>query len=102
MAEWNQYSLLIFAGHDTTTSALSLALEHLSKRQDVQSRLRQEIREARNAWKEKQLQESGGQDDEDESLGDLGYDTLMALPLLDAVCRETLRVEPPVPALTRM
>ena len=41
--------------------------------QDVQNKLRREIREARKS-------------------GDLSYDELFALPYLDAVCRETLRV----------
>ncbi len=30
------------------------------------------------------------------------YDELMGLPFLDAVCRETLRVFPPVPTLQRV
>jgi cytochrome P450 len=59
---------------DTTSSALTRILWILSQRQDAQEKLRLEIREARK-----------GQ-------GDLGYDELMALPYLEAVCRETLRL----------
>jgi len=55
-----------------------LALNH-----DVQDRLRQEVTAAR------------------QERGDLGYDDLMGLPFLDAVCRETLRVFPPIPTVLR-
>ena len=55
----------------------------LSRNADVQIRLREEVYSARAQH------------------GDLDYDTLMGLPYLDAVCRETLRVFPPVPTLTR-
>lgn len=60
---------------DTTASALSRILNLLSQNQAVQSRLRDELT---SAYKE--------------ASGDLDYDTLMALPYLEAVCRETLRV----------
>ena len=67
---------LTFAAMDTTSNALSLTLWRLARHQDVQERVRQEIREAREA--------NGGLD--------IGYDDLVALPYLDAICRETLRV----------
>ncbi|KAH8115673.1 cytochrome P450, partial [Phellopilus nigrolimitatus] len=79
-------STFIFAGHDTTTSAISRTLDVLSQWPDVQSRLREEVTAARK--------EHGGTD--------LDYDTLMGLPYLDAVCRETLRVFPPVPVVDRI
>lgn len=50
---------------------------------DVQDKLRQEVTAARKD-------------------GDIEYDELMGLPFLDAVCRETLRVFPPVPTLQRV
>jgi cytochrome P450 len=59
---------------DTTSSALSRILWILAQRQDVQDKLRLEIREARK------------------DQGDLTYDELTKLPNLDAVCRETLRL----------
>ena len=34
--------------------------------------------------------------------GELDYDTLMGLPYLDAVCRETLRVFPPLNFMQRV
>ena len=78
-------STFTFAGQDTTSHALSRALHLLSLHQEVQTKLRNEIISARKARE--------GQD--------LDYDTLMGLPYLDAFCRETLRVYPPVPYLNR-
>ncbi|KAF6751312.1 cytochrome P450 [Ephemerocybe angulata] len=79
-----QISTLTFAGMDTTSNALARILHLLSENQDVQDRLREEITVA--------YEEHGG---------DLDYETLTSLPYLDAICRETLRVYPPVPNLGR-
>jgi len=65
--------ILTFAATDTTSGALARILSLLSTHQDVQNNLRQEIRKARES-------------------GDLSYNELVALPYLDAVCRETLRL----------
>ncbi|KAL1739164.1 cytochrome P450, partial [Schizophyllum fasciatum] len=73
-----QMSTLIFAAMDTTSSALSRILCLLAEHTDVQDRLREEIRAAKEAH------------------GVLSYDNLEAMALLDAVCRETLRLYPPV------
>jgi cytochrome P450 len=78
------HSTFIFAAHGTTTSALSRIIHQLSLDLDVQEKLRKEVTEARARH------------------GDLDYDILMSLPYLDAVCRETLRVFPPVPTLERV
>ena len=59
---------------DTTSNALARIIHLLSTHQDVQSKLRQEIVDARSRH------------------GNLGYDELVALPYLDAICRETLRL----------
>ncbi|KXN88518.1 Cytochrome P450 3A5 [Leucoagaricus sp. SymC.cos] len=67
----------VFAGMDTTSSAMSRILHLLAVHADVQKRLREEIREAQRD-------------------GQLSYDQLVALPYLDAVCRETLRLYPPI------
>ena len=64
---------LTFAAMDTTSGALGRILFLLSIHQDVQNKLRQEITEARKS-------------------GDLSHDELVALPYLDAVCKETLRL----------
>ena len=60
---------------DTTSSALSRIMLLLSLNPGVQDKLRQELLEARKQYN-----------------CDLDYDDLHALPYLDAICRETLRV----------
>ena len=69
------YSTFIFAGMDTTSNALSRILHLLCQHQDVQDKLRVEIRAA--------VEQYGLE---------IPYDELSALPYLDAVCRETLRL----------
>ena len=77
MSAWHARSTFIFAGHDTTTSALSRILHQLCLNPDIQTKVRDEVTAARKEH------------------GDLEYDILMNLPWLDAVCRETLRLFPP-------
>ncbi|KAI0078667.1 cytochrome P450 [Panus rudis PR-1116 ss-1] len=79
-----QMSTLVFAASDTTSSALSRILHLLVQHPDVQEKLRAEIQEA-------QLKADG----------DIPHDELMALPYLDAVCRETLRMYSPVSFIQR-
>lgn len=67
-------SVLILAGTDTTSSALGRILHLLAQHQDVQDKLREELAAV-----------DGGK-------GQLDYDDLHALPYLEAVCRETLRL----------
>ncbi|KAF8202143.1 cytochrome P450 [Pholiota molesta] len=74
-----QMSSLIFAAMDTTTSALARLLYLMAIHQDVQDKLRAEIKEA------KELEG-----------GELPYDKIVSLPYLDAICRETLRLHSPV------
>jgi cytochrome P450 len=69
-------SSLIFAAMDTTSNALSRVFHLLAQYPDVQERLRREIIEAR--------EHNGGKD--------VPYDTVVSLPYLDAICRETLRM----------
>ncbi|KAA1478305.1 cytochrome P450 [Dentipellis sp. KUC8613] len=78
-----QMSTLLFAAMDTTSSALSRIVYLLAEHQDVQDRLREELVKAQ------------------EACGALDYDDLHDLPYLDAVCRETLRLYPPIPFVTR-
>ncbi|KAF5362054.1 hypothetical protein D9756_002095 [Leucocoprinus leucothites] len=75
-----QISTFVFAAMDTTTSAVCRTLQLIATHQDVQAKLREEIQEA-------------------QSFGQVEYDKLITLPYLDAVCRETLRLFPPIPFL---
>ncbi|KAG6868481.1 hypothetical protein C0993_002246 [Termitomyces sp. T159_Od127] len=74
-----------FAATDTTSNALSRTLHLLAFHPETQERLRAEVLEAHKLHN-----------------GDIPYDTLVSLPFLDAVCRETLRLHPPVPKVTRI
>ncbi|OJT02968.1 Cytochrome P450 6a2 [Trametes pubescens] len=73
-----QMSTIIFAAMDTTSNSMSRTLQLLAEHPEVQTKLRREIADAKLA--------AGGH---------LDYDQLHALPYLDAVCRETLRLHPP-------
>ena len=64
----------MFAATDTTSNALSRILQLIAEHPDVQDKLRAELIEA-------------SPDGED-----IPYDDLVALPYMDAVCRETLRL----------
>ncbi|KAF7374959.1 Rint-1 family protein [Mycena sanguinolenta] len=76
-----QLNTLVFAATDTTSSALSRTLHILAERPDAQEKLRKEIRLAGV---------------------DITYDQLNSMEWLDAVCRETLRLYPPVSYLSRI
>ena len=67
-------STLVFAATDTTSNALSRIFQLLAEHPDVQDKMRAELTEA-------------SPDGED-----IPYDDLVALPYIDAVCRETLRL----------
>ncbi|KJA27949.1 hypothetical protein HYPSUDRAFT_34187 [Hypholoma sublateritium FD-334 SS-4] len=80
-----QMSSLIYAAMDTTSSALSRTFHLLAIHQDMQDRLRAEIKEAKR-----------------QQGGNLPYDQLVGLPYLDALCRESLRLHSPVPLVRRI
>ncbi|KAI0760494.1 cytochrome P450 [Fomes fomentarius] len=80
-----QISTFIFAAMDTTSNALSTTLLLLADHPEVQQKLRNEILEA-----------SGP-----EGQAKFDHDTLVSLPYLDAVCRETLRLYAPVTQVFR-
>ena len=73
----------MLAGMDTTSNALSRTLQILAQNPEAQAKLRAEILEARNG----------------EPV--IGYENLVKLPYLDAVCREILRLYAPVGAIAR-
>ncbi|CCM00987.1 uncharacterized protein FIBRA_03035 [Fibroporia radiculosa] len=78
-----QMSTLVFAATDTTSNTLARILQILAERPDVQEKLRAEVLDAHAG----------------ESLS---YDELDQLPLLDSVCRETLRLNPPAQFTSRV
>ncbi|CCM00988.1 uncharacterized protein FIBRA_03036 [Fibroporia radiculosa] len=78
-----QMSTLVFAATDTTSNTLARILQLLAEHPDVQEKLRTEILDAR-----------AGEP--------LSYDELDQLPLLDSVCRETLRLNPPAQIISRV
>ena len=70
----------IFAGHETTSAALSWTFYQLACHPEVQTRLREETRQL---YKHKE--------------GAPTYDELNSLPYLNAVIRESLRLWSPIP-----
>ncbi|EUC62780.1 cytochrome P450 family protein, partial [Rhizoctonia solani AG-3 Rhs1AP] len=78
-------NLLVFAGHDTTSGALARTFYLLAQHQDVQDRVREEVREAHSLYGK-----------------DLDYDQLNSLTFLDAVCRESLRLWSPAQMVERV
>ncbi|KAF9453702.1 cytochrome P450 [Macrolepiota fuliginosa MF-IS2] len=76
-----QVPTFLVAGHETTSTGTTWALYALSLHPDVQSKLREELYAI--------------------STDNPSMDELNALPYLDAVVRETLRVHPPVPTTMR-
>ncbi|KAI0641561.1 cytochrome P450 [Trametes meyenii] len=78
-----QMVTMTFAAMDTTSNVLSRILHLLAQQPDVQEKVRAEVLQA-------------GTDGRD-----IPYDELVALPYLDAVCRETLRLYPPATFIFR-
>ncbi|KAI9243654.1 cytochrome P450 [Sporodiniella umbellata] len=85
-AEQLKHQCLTFlaAGHETTSVSLSWCLWLLAKHPEIQDRLRAEVKEV---FKGEEIPT---------------YDEINKLTLLDNVCRETLRLIPPVPITNRM
>jgi len=79
-----QMSSLTFAAMDTTSSAMNRIIHLLAQHPSVQERLRAEVTAAKHMKQEK-----------------LTHDELVALPYLDSVIKETLRLYPPAPFMTR-
>lgn len=90
---------MVFAGLDTTTSALSRCIYLLAKNPLAQARLRSEIRDAIKSASH--AQEGSSFSEHDNPLLHLSYDALINLPFLDAVVRETLRLYPSLPHMGR-
>ncbi|KAG1824385.1 cytochrome P450 [Suillus subaureus] len=88
-----QMNVMIFAGLDTTTSALARCVYLLAQHPRVQARLRNEISDA--------MKFSRHQEDNDIPSAELPYDVLMSLPFLDSIVKETLRLYPSLPLMIR-
>jgi len=78
--------MLTIGSHETTSSAFTWATYLLATHPDIQTRLRQEVRE--------NIPSSPGPEVELAQL-------LESLPLLNAICNETLRLYPTVPITVR-
>ncbi|KAK6969689.1 cytochrome P450 [Favolaschia claudopus] len=72
---------IVHGGQETTSSSLARFLTIIAENQNLQKRLREELREAK-------AKKAAGED--------LDYNDLEKLPLLDAVVREMLRIYSPV------
>ncbi|KAG0707410.1 cytochrome P450, partial [Suillus ampliporus] len=94
-----QMNVMVFAGLDSTTSALSHCIYLLAKNPLAQARLRSEIRDAIRGTS--LAQDGSSVFDQENPLLNLSYDALMNLPFLDGVVRETLRLYPSFPHMTR-
>ncbi|KAI8445341.1 cytochrome P450 monooxygenase [Phakopsora pachyrhizi] len=81
-----QMTTFLLGGHETTSNAMNWALWLLAKNQSVQKKLREEILSAQATHMGEEL----------------SIEELNRLPYLDAVCRECLRLFPPISMTIRM
>ncbi|XP_074206633.1 cytochrome P450 4F3 isoform X2 [Camelus bactrianus] len=75
----------MFAGHDTTASGLSWVLYNLAKHPEYQERCRQEVEELLKDREPKEIE----------------WDDLTQLPFLTMCIKESLRLHPPAPTISR-
>ncbi|XP_020939262.1 docosahexaenoic acid omega-hydroxylase CYP4F3-like isoform X1 [Sus scrofa] len=75
----------MFAGHDTTASGLSWVLYNLAKHPEYQERCRKEVQELLRDREPKEIE----------------WDELAQLPFLTMCIKESLRLHPPVPGISR-
>ncbi|KAH8373836.1 hypothetical protein KR200_008027 [Drosophila serrata] len=81
----DEVNTFIFEGHDTSSSAVSFCLYLLSRHEEVQQKLFDELREHYGP-----------------NLGrGVEYADFAALPYLNCVVKESLRLYPPIPAVAR-
>ena len=76
--------LMVLAGTDTTSNSLTMLLDIMTQRPELQDKLRAELVEAQAEYGT-----------------DIPFDQLMNLPYMDALCRETLRLHPPATYIYR-
>uniref|UniRef100_A0A2K5M1M4 Cytochrome P450 family 4 subfamily F member 57 n=1 Tax=Cercocebus atys TaxID=9531 RepID=A0A2K5M1M4_CERAT len=75
----------MFAGHDTTASGLSWVLYNLARHPEYQERCRQEVKELLKDREPKEIE----------------WDDLAQLPFLTMCVKESLRLHPPAPFISR-
>ncbi|GAB1300881.1 Leukotriene-B4 omega-hydroxylase 3 [Apodemus speciosus] len=75
----------MFEGHDTTASGLSWILYNLARHPEYQERCRQEVRELLRGREPEEIE----------------WDDLAQLPFLTMCIKESLRLHPPVPVISR-
>ncbi|KAK9463617.1 cytochrome P450 [Lipomyces oligophaga] len=85
----------IAAGHETTSSATTFAIYWLTKYPVVQAKLREEIRAHLSVYSSECL------DSVENPLRYATYEIIESMPYLNNVCREVLRISPPVPITSR-
>ncbi|KAK9463619.1 cytochrome P450 [Lipomyces oligophaga] len=83
------------AGHETTSSASAYAVYLLTKHPEVQTKLRQEIRESLPYYTRECLQS------ETNPFLQTSYEVIENMKYLNNVCREVLRFMPPIPVTNR-
>ncbi|KAJ7640114.1 cytochrome P450 [Mycena rosella] len=96
----DQLSSFLFAGSDSTALTITWCLYLLSQYPDIQTRLRAEIMSAPAPDAAPSKRNSTASVSSTSSV--MQADTIEALPFLDAVVRETLRVIPPVHGTVRV
>ncbi|KAJ7171840.1 cytochrome P450 [Mycena crocata] len=94
----DQLSSFLFAGSDSTALTITWCLHLLSQYPEIQNRLRAEIISAPTPTDSKRNSTSSVSS----TSSMMQVDTIEALPFLDAVVRETLRVIPPVHGTVRV
>ncbi|TFK50720.1 cytochrome P450 [Heliocybe sulcata] len=82
---YDEMRITLLAGHETTSNSLTWTLWELAKHPEVQTRLRNEIREA-----------------ELKARGELSLSDIEHMPYLQAVLKEGLRLHPAIPRITRL
>ncbi|KAJ7139550.1 cytochrome P450 [Mycena epipterygia] len=97
----DQLSSFLFAGSDSTALTVTWCLHLLSQYPDIQTRLRTEIMSA-PAPSDAATSKRNSTSSVSSTSSVMQADTIDALPFLDAVVRETLRVVPPVHGTVRV
>ena len=100
----DQIMTFLGAGHDTTAAGVAWTLHTLSKHPEVQSRLREEIRERMPILFNRHNDNDSDYDENEwlsKIISALASTDPDQLPYLHNVCRESLRYLPPIPLTVR-